>query len=262
MNIIDFHTHIYPKPVAQKAVQSVSSFYQIKIDRKGTPEALLADGVRAGIHQFVVHSVAIAPKHVKNINNFIAETCQEHPEFIGFGTLHAEMEDPNTEIERILTLGLHGIKLHPDTQLFNLDDPKAMAIFERLEGRLPVLIHCGDYRYTYSHPARLAKVLDAFPKLTVIAAHFGGWSLQDLALEYLEHRNCYLDTSSSMMYLGNRRSAELIRAYGAERFLFGSDFPMWSPTDELERFLALGLTSAENRLILQDNAIKILNHTH
>ena len=104
-------------------------------------------GKQAGIDRFVVHSVAVTPKQVQSINNFIAEECAAHREFFGFGTLHADMEDPRSEIERIEALGLRGIKIHPDTQRFNMDDPKMMAIYEMLEGRLPVLIHCGDYRY-------------------------------------------------------------------------------------------------------------------
>ena len=94
--------------------------------------------------------------------------------------------------------------------------------------------------------------------LSVVAAHFGGWSVQDLAVEYLLDTGCYLDCSSSMMYLGNKRSKELIRMYGAERFLFGSDYPMWNPVSELERLRSLGLTEKELNLMLSENPEKIL----
>ncbi len=258
MPVLDFHAHIYPEPICEKAVHSVSSFYGIDIGRPGTAESLLKLGKEAGISRFVVQSVAVTPKQVQSINNFIAEQCTLHPEFYGFGTLHADMEDPRGEIERIEKLGLRGVKIHPDTQRFHMDDPKMMAIYEMLEGRLPVLMHCGDYRYDYSHPRRLAAVLDQFPHLTVIGAHFGGWSLFDLALEYLENRFCYLDISSSMMFLGLRRTAELIRIYGAERILFGTDFPMWCPQGELERVRSLGLTETELEKILYTNGMGIL----
>ena len=258
MQVLDFHAHIYPETISEKAVHSVSEFYGIDVGQEGTPAALAEVGKQAGIDRFVVHSVAVTPKQVQSINNFIAEECEKHPEFFGFGTLHADMEDPRGEIERIEALGLRGIKIHPDTQQFNMDDPKMMAIYEMLEGRLPVLIHCGDYRYDYSHPRRLAKVLDQFPNLTVIGAHFGGWSIFDLAVEYLEQRRCYLDISSSMMFLGLRRTAELIRIYGADRILFGTDFPMWSPKTELEQVLQPGLSQEELERILYRNGMEIL----
>lgn len=79
-----------------------------------------------------------------------------------------------------------------------------------------------------------------------------------MAVEYLEKENCYMDCSSSMFTLGPRRMKELIRIYGAERILFGSDYPMWNPKFELNRFMGLGLTDEENQLILQDNAKRIL----
>jgi predicted TIM-barrel fold metal-dependent hydrolase len=121
-----------------------------------------------------------------------------------------------------------------------------------------VIFHTGDYRYTYSHPARLAHVLDEYPKLITVAAHFGGWSVYDLALEYLEKHFCYFDVSSAIPFIGKKRAVELIRIYGAERFLFGSDFPMWDPGKCLEEFRDLGLREEENELILYKNALGIL----
>jgi predicted TIM-barrel fold metal-dependent hydrolase len=155
-------------------------------------------------------------------------------------------------------LGLKGVKLHPDMQRFDIDDPRMMHIYEMLSGRMPVLFHTGDYRHGYSHPERLARVLDAFPRLTAIAAHFGGWSIYEQGYDYLGDKRCYLDICSSMALLGPRRSRELIRAFGAERMLFGTDFPMWDPKEELDRFYAMGLTSAEQELILHKNAERVL----
>ena len=60
----------------------------------------------------------------------------------------------------------------------------------------------------------------------VDAAHFGGWSVFDYALEYLEDENCYVDTSSALEFLGPRRTVELVRAYGVERVMFGSEYNM------------------------------------
>ncbi|MDR1156722.1 MAG: amidohydrolase [Oscillospiraceae bacterium] len=256
--VIDFHAHIYPDKVAGRAVDSVAKFYSITVQGAGTVEDLLACGRRGGVDRFVVLPVAGVPAQVESINNFTAEVCRVNPQLAGFGTLHKDMEHPEDEIARILSLGLRGIKLHPDMQLFYIDDEGMYEIYDMLQGRLPLLLHCGDYRYEYSHPARLAKVLDLFPKLTVIAAHFGGWSLFDLAREYLGKRSCYLDVSSSIMFLGLRRAAELIRLYGAERILFGSDYPMWDPGEEKRRVDAMGLSDRELALIYEKNALHIL----
>ena len=56
-----------------------------------------------------------------------------------------------------------------------------------------------------------------------------------------------------------KKALRIIRTYGTDRVLFGSDYPMWSPKKELENFFALGLTEEENRAILWDNAARLLN---
>jgi Predicted metal-dependent hydrolase of the TIM-barrel fold len=260
MNIIDFHTHIYPEKIAEKAVENVGHFYQLEMHGNGTPENLIRMGSEVGISRYVVHSPALTSKNVPTINRFIADSCKKYPQFIGFGTLHADSENLKADIDEILSLGLKGIKIHPDSQRFCLDDEKMMPAYNILqEARLPVLFHTGDYRYDYSHPRRLVYLMQKCPNLVCIAAHFGGWSVFDLALEYLKDTSCYLDISSSMSFLGAKRSRELIELYTPDRMLFGSDFPMWNPKEEYQKFMNLGFSEKDNEKILYRNAERILN---
>lgn len=262
MRVIDFHAHVYPEKISAKAVENVGHFYNLEMGGDGTISSLVDIGKSSGIDNFVIHSPALTPNNVKTINDFIAAGCKENPSLLGLGTLHSEMENPEEEINRIIELGLLGIKIHPDSQQFNIDDKKMLDIYEILQAKsLPILMHTGDYRYDYSHPRRLANVLDMFPNLTVIGAHLGGWSIFDLAIEYLLERDCYLDISSSLSFIGNKRAKEIVNLYGADRILFGSDFPMWSPKSELERFLSIGFSDNELELMLSKNAENILNLT-
>lgn len=254
MYVIDCHNHIYQDEIAPRAVQNVGEFYNIKMNCNGTADELIEMSKSSPIKKFVVNAVALTPKPVRKLNDYIAGECKKHPEFVGLGTLHPDMENMDEEIEYIISLGLHGIKLHPDTQNFNMDSDKAMKMYEKIGGRLPVLMHCGDYRYDFSHPRRLANVLDAFPELTVVAAHLGGWSVFDDAVTYLKNRSCYMDISSTMPFLGTEKVYEYIKIYGADRLMFGSDFPMWNPTEELKNFLTLNLTHDEQEKILWKNA--------
>jgi len=116
-----------------------------------------------------------------------------------------------------------------------------------------LMVHCGDYRWDYSHPSRVKEVLRTFPNLKINTAHFGGWSLYDLAVEYLEDEKNYMDVSSASVYLGPRRTTELIRIYGVERILFASDYPMWNPVEEIARFMLNDLTEKEREQILWHN---------
>lgn len=260
LQAIDTHCHIYPAKIAPKAVQAVGNFYSIEMDVcDGTAQGLAAATADAPIDRFIVHSVATRPDQVASINDFIANECAQDTRMTGFMTLHQDFPDPEGEIDRALSLGLRGIKLHPDTQRVNMDDPRLMTVYEIAQARnIPLIIHCGDYRYDFSHPRRMKRILHDFPDLVVNAAHFGGWSIYDLAVEYLEHERCFMDMSSSIALLGMRRIEELTRIHGTDRIMFGSDFPMWNPADELELFTSAHFTEAELQKLLRGNALRFL----
>ncbi|MBQ4600724.1 MAG: amidohydrolase [Oscillospiraceae bacterium] len=259
MQIIDFHTHIYPETIARKAAQSICDFYELDGGGMcGTVSQLLERGKQAGISRYVVLPVGLKPNHVRHINEFILSEAERHPEFTGFGTVHAGQEDLLEETQFILDSGLHGIKMHPDTQLFNIDDERLFPMYDLLQDKIPVMLHMGDKRYSYSHPARLRRVMQQFPRLQVIAAHFGGYSVYDEAYENLHDMNCMMDVSSSLMFMSREEAVKRIRSYGAERLLYGTDFPLWDPVTEVARFQALPLTEAEFDLISHKNALAIL----
>ncbi|MDR1014066.1 MAG: amidohydrolase [Coriobacteriales bacterium] len=258
MRIVDAHCHIYPDKIAAKAVESVGRFYGLEMRGEGSVTNLLASQKQAGITASLVHSVALRAGNVQSINDFIAEQARLHPSLIGFATMHQDFEDVEAEVERCVALGLKGFKLHPDSQGVDADDPRLMRLYGIIEGRLPLILHCGDYRWDNSHPRRIKEILHSFPRLVLNAAHFGGWSLYDLAVEYLEDENCFMDLSSASVYLGPRRTTELIRLYGADRILFGSDYPMWSPAEEVERFMGNDLSDAEREQICWHNAERFI----
>ena len=258
VEIIDFHAHIYPDKIAEKASQATGDFYSISPAHSGKSKELLESGKAAGISRFVLLPVATKPDQVRHINEFIADEVSAHKEFYGFGTLHPDCENILEETEHILSLGLKGIKLHPDTQQFNTDDKRLFEVFDYIQGKLPLLVHCGDKRFDFSHPRRLKNVIDNFPHLQVIAAHLGGWSLFDEAFELLKDENCYLDISSTMMFLPPEQVEYYIHGYGAERILFGTDFPLWDPEQEVASFKKLRLTTEEFERIANKNALEIL----
>jgi predicted TIM-barrel fold metal-dependent hydrolase len=163
------------------------------------------------------------------------------------------------EVERLLALGTKGIKLHPDSQRFAIDDPKLYPMYDAIRGRIPVLLHMGDTRYDYSHPVKLRKILDMFPGLDVIAAHFGGYSMYETAYEILKREeNCIFDVSSSLMFMPEGVAEHYIGAFGAQRLVFGTDYPLWDPVTETQRFFRLKLTDDQFEQICHKTAENFL----
>ncbi|MBQ7115566.1 MAG: amidohydrolase [Clostridia bacterium] len=266
--IIDSHCHIFPDKIARKATDSIDIFYQISetgvingCGFVGTVKALINQCDAVGVEKCLVTSVATTPHHAQSINSFIASEVELFPDrFIGFGSLHPESEALEEDAEHLIELGLKGVKLHPDIQNFKVDDPKVIRIFEICnEKKLPVLLHTGDSRYDNSNPDRVERILKMFPDLIIIGAHFGGWSIWDKAPEILcKYKNFYVDTCSSFYALSKKRAREIIDLYGADKVIFGTDFPMWKQEEELKFLFDLGLSEEELESILYDNLAKIL----
>ena len=259
MQIIDIHTHIYPDKIARRATDSVRDFYHIEgSNMDGTVDMLLQRGTEAGISKYVVLPVSNTPHRVRSINSFILEQTGIHDNFIGFGTVHADMEGLSEEVEWIMQNGLRGIKMHPDSQRFPIDDPRLYPVYDAVEGKIPLLLHMGDPRYNYSHPMRLRKILDSFPKLEVIAAHFGGYSMFHTARELLWDTDCVFDISSAMMFMEKGEAERYINSYGAERMAYGTDYPLWNPVEEVKRFQQLDLTDDQFDQIAHKTAERVL----
>lgn len=261
MEIIDAHAHIYPEKIAAKATETIGVFYDIKMDMPaGTAERLLINGKSAGISRFVVHSVATTAHQVRSINEFIKREVEAHPEFIGFITLHQDLteEEIAHEVDLAIENNMHGIKLHPDFQKFNIDDEAVEKFYRAAGGRLPFLFHIGDDRYDYSKPERLVRMAKKYPNTTFIAAHFGGYRCWGDAELYAGLNNVYFDTCSSLPFISAEEARRLIDLLGADRFFFATDFPMWDAAGELERFNKIPLTEQEREMILSGNIKRLL----
>lgn len=247
MHLIDIHTHVYPDSIARKAAASIREFYELDTtEMDGTVQTLLEKGDQVGIDRFVILPVAVRPDRTRHVNDFILEQVAIQPRFIGFGTIHAAMDNIVDEAKYIMAQGLKGIKMHPDTQAFCIDDPRLFGIYEEIQGKIPVILHMGDVRYDFSHPVKLRRVMELFPNLEVIAAHFGGYGMYETAYELLHNqKNCIFDVSSSMMFMEEGMAEKYINMYGAERMAFGTDYPLWDPVKETKRFLELKLTDEQ-----------------
>lgn len=257
--IIDCHCHIYPEKIADKAVEGIGNFYHIPMVYDGRLNTLLGENKANGITHSLIFSVATKPSQTQSINAFIAQNVDLNPScFTGLGTLHPDSQDIKADVEHIIELGLRGVKLHPDIQGVKIDDRRCYKIYEACEGRLPVLMHTGDNRYEYSNPDNLIPVLKDFPEMTVIGAHFGCYSVWNEGEDKLKgFKNLYVDCSSALAFISPEKGRELVRVFGADRVIFGTDFPMWNFKEELGRFEKLGLDEEEKQLILYKNACKL-----
>lgn len=261
--IIDAHCHVFPDRIAMLATQNTKNFYDIPYTAYlGSACSLLEQCEETGVEKCVISIVATSPNQPKKLNEFSAQQAQEHPDrFIALGGLHPESAHIEEDFEYLLELGLKGVKLHPDIQGFKADCDGYKEIYHLCsQSGIPILIHTGDSRYDNSNPNRIAKILEEFPHLTVIGAHFGGWSLWEEATEKLyKYENFFVDTCSSAYLLSDTTMKRIINKYGTDKVIFGTDYPIWKQEDEIKRIMSLGFSDDDLEKIFCKNIEKLLN---
>ena len=160
MKITDVHAHVFPDKLADKAAHSIGDFYGAASYCAASVENLLREEQKAGISRCVISNSAVTPHQVHDVNTFLASAAASHPSFVGFGSIYPGMDGFEEELDRIVSLGLRGLKIHPDFQKLPIDDPSGIETYRAVARRgLPVLFHMGDDRYDYSTPQRLMNLL-------------------------------------------------------------------------------------------------------
>lgn len=274
--IIDFHTHTFPEKVAAAAIPKMQAASHAKAFTAGTAEALRASMAKAGIDRSVVLPVATNPLKVSSINDLsIAQT--ERDGLIYFGCIHPEQPDWKEELCRIAKAGLKGIKIHPQYQGADMDDIRYLRIFEQAASLgLWVVTHAGDDigfpGLVRVSPEMVKNAIGQVGDFPLILAHMGGWKNWD-RVEQLAETKVYLDTSFSLgaitpiddhytpdelQMLSVERFCAIVRAFGAERILFGTDSPWGDQGETLEAIRALPLTAQQKEQILGQNALRVL----
>lgn len=155
------------------------------------------------------------------------------------------------EVRRVIA-GYAGIKLHPNAQDFDIEDPEVLWVYELAhELELPILFHTKASQ-PQSHPLKAIAIAERYPRIKVILGHFFGDSFE--AMERTRDvPNVYAETS---IFGRSLRIKQLVRE-GFDRLLFGSDSPY---DDQLAALLTVtrsGLDPDELAPILNGNAMRV-----
>lgn len=264
---IDFHTHIFPDKIAAATIAHLEKVGGIPAHTDGTADGLRQAMTQAGIERAVVLPVVTKPSQFDSINRFAAQINAENGRLVSFGGIHPDNDDVEAKLDHIVTLGIKGIKLHPDYQGVFIDDERNVRILrEAIKRDLLISIHAGiDIGLpepVHCTPERTAAVLDvlacdpAHPR--IVLAHVGGWGLWDEVETHLVGKPVYLDLSFSLRQIPDDQLLRIIRKHGADRILFASDSPWSDQQADKRHFATLPLTEEEREKILYRNAQTLL----
>lgn len=263
--IIDFHVHIFPDRIADKAISGLSRISGLTPYTDGTINDTIEKLKACGVDKAVFLNIATKPSQMTKINDEAAKVNHAYENFTSFGSVHPDGENCLEELERIKYLGIKGIKMHPDYQGFFVNDKKAYPVYD-LCGQLslPVVMHTGWDCYSpdvvHATPEMLREVALEFPDTRFVFAHMGGlrfWNDVENYLTGLE--NVYFDTSFCVNGRMDKEQAKrIILNHPKDNTLFGSDCP-WENVDLSISFVdSLNISDDLKERIFYTNAACLL----
>ena len=278
--IVDAHCHILPPSfagrrdelAARDATFAAMLGPAAGAGRMADAPALLRAMERDGVDHAVVMGMGWASRDLAmEANDYIIEAAAAYPDRLtGFASVNPAWGDAAAdEAARCIAAGLRGIgELHPDTQGADLTDAAAMSPLMNLARAqdLPVLIHCSEpagHQYPgkgETTPGKVWRFMENFPGNIIICAHWGGglpfYALMPEADGVLA--NVYFDSAASPFLYRPGVYPVAAQLVGAERILFGSDYPLLRHSRALGELDGQPLSSQQRRQIVGGNAVRLL----
>jgi uncharacterized protein len=258
--IIDAHCHVWPDQIAELIVGARPAGMDAVGD--GTLSGLLRTMDSAGIAMACTLAIANEARHVARTNEFIGRV--DRSRFIPCGTVHAGLS-AEENLASLSDNGIRAVKFHPNFQGMSLGAPETLELFSALaEEGVVVLSHVGEGSDESASergaPHHVASIIAAVPTLRFVAFHFGGFHRLDEAAALDLRDTVWLETSwpPTVSALGADRVLGIIESFGANRFVFGSDWPMANPAAEIAFIRSLGLPAADEAAILGGTLARVL----
>lgn len=260
--LIDFHTHCFPDKLSKRAIATLQDAGgNMEAYTDGTVGGLRSLMKETGVDVSVVLNIATNPHQMTSVNDFAASINNEKDIF-SFGSVYPLSPDAIYELERIKSLGLKGVKFHPEYQGFEADDPRVFPVYKKASALgLISVFHSGvDYGFAPPYkamPKAMAKAISVFDS-PVIAAHWGGVNAGEGVLEHLCGENVWFDLSFGYCMMPKYFAEKIIEKHGTDKLLFGTDAPWHKADMEMRLISSLGLLENDLEKIRWKNAAGLL----
>ncbi|MFB0558994.1 MAG: amidohydrolase family protein [Dehalococcoidales bacterium] len=276
--IIDFHTHVFPPQMKKNRDKYIDSdpcfaiLYSEKNAKLVTADELIDSMDKAGIDVSVIVNIGWTTHELcVETNDYILESIARYPQrLVGFCSVQPNSyEAAVAEIERCAGGGIRGVgEIRPDMQLFDLRDEMVIESLVKVitKHKLILLAHASE-PVGHEYPGKgsitpdvLYPFIANFPDLTIVCAHWGGglpfYALMPEVKKAMS--NVFFDTAASPLLYAPQVYTQVIQLVGADKVLFGSDYPLLDQPRLLGEIKALDLPEETKNLILSGNARGLL----
>lgn len=276
--IIDFHTHIFRPDIRENRERYLGSdpgFGELFSSPKAkiaTAEEIIASMDENEIDASAIMNMGWATLEAcRRTNDYILEAAARYPKrLIPFVAIQPKAGGAAVgELERCARGGARGIgEMRSDTQGFDLGDKEIMEpiVEVAMKYRLLFNTHASEpVGHLYPGkgaitPDPLYRFILNFPELRVICAHWGGglpfYALMPEVASALS--NTFFDTAATPFLYGPAIFRHVAEIAGADKILFGSDYPLMSPRRVIAQIESVDLSQEIQAMILGDNARRLL----
>jgi len=213
-----------------------------------------------------------AAKQFNDPNEWLLKELKNHPNLLGFACINPKDPDAPQKLRKAVEMGLVGAKVHPPVHGITINDQAIDKFFQTAEElRIPLHIHTGvhgGFLRTYE-PTLIDDVLQRHPNLSIVMDHIGGYALFDQALAVLHNNNrCYAGLTQCsgrdpLYHLPIERVEILLKTVGAERIIYGLDYP-WNEnnlaalTDDIKWIRSWNISDEDIEKILGGNLSRLI----
>lgn len=273
--IIDAHVHVLPESLRTRRDVIAAADPWFRMCHSGDREIATVDDLLAvmdadGIERAICLGWPFAdPRLCVQVNDAAAAAQHAHPDRItAFGIVNPSHPGAPEEVRRCADLGICGIgELNCDAQRFALDDSSVMELAAlSAELSLPWNLHCSEpVGHAYAGkgsatPEKIASFAEGHPDLDLICAHLGGGLPFYAHMPEIERlcRRLWFDTAAAPFLYSPTAYRSVIDLVGADRLLYGSDYPLLRAGRYLDAFAQAELTDSERDTVLGTAAAALL----
>ena len=245
VRVLDFHARLGPGPGAAAALLAA-------MDESGIDRAAACAGGMVDLDELSRLIVDGGRADVRADNEGVHRACAGS----GGRLLPFFFADPVRDVRLYAAAAnrFRGLEISPAVHGFRFDDPGVAALVTIAEREHhPVYVVCLGRAGTRT--ADLVVLARRFPAVTFVHGHCGYTGLDAGGLVAVAaQRNIVVETSGCFTAVARLAVARL----GAERVVFGTEFPLQAPAVELAKLAALGLDAGQFALVAGGNAARLL----
>ena len=267
--LVDFHTHIFPDKIAKMTIDALASKSNNIPSTDGTVDGLILALQDAGVDIAIALPVLTKPTQFDSVTKFVTlvneRFCNEDRRIISFGGIHPQCEDIDGKMAYLKSLGVKGVKIHPDYQETFIDDQGYVKILKCAKKYdMIVVTHAGvDDGYADKPvrcpPERVLNVIEEVKHDKFVLAHYGGHKQWQDVYEILAGKNVYFDTAFTLHEIDESLFKAILDKHGADKVLFATDCPWRNIKKDVEILRSYNLGKEIEDKLFFKNALKLLN---